>query len=365
MTDGQLLLAVFTAFYLAECLHWLPLQATVLSTWALRRGWSAGRPSPHVAARGRGLALAWPLPPLGSLLTTQSWPVLPDKDGLRVGPGQLQEGKRLDWQAVAPVLDQRNLKLGQGLEVQCTSRREASLLAAFLRETAALKPARRQASIEAFWQSSLSLPRARAALRKYRLATWALRLPCLTVFLAGFCWMPLLFWQFGGSSWRVLVGFASLLALTTMVAFVWRALHRRLFPDSKGRTWGEVLHLIFVPAHTMRAHDLIGVEVMAGVHPLAAAATVLKRPALKAFASSTWSFWRFRPASDPLADTAPSVLPRIEACVLKLGFTLEELQASPSKQAGALSYCPRCQAQFTLTETACEQCGGVATRTWA
>ncbi len=363
ITDEQTLFGAFTLFYLFECLLWLPLGSVVLRTWAVRRGWAANQPSPLVSAGLKGLAMAWPLPPLGGVLVTQPWPVMPDATGLWIGTGQAQEGKRLEWAAIHPKQEERTVKLGANIEVQCASIRAAQLLTEFLTE-ATTKEEQRADLIKGFWRSSLSPSRARAAVRRYHLAAWALRVPCMAVFFASFVWIPLLFWRFGGSNWRVLMGFATLLALTTLVAFIWRHLDFRLFPNSRRKRWTQMLHLIFMPAHTIRAHDLIGTEVLAGLHPLPAAAWVLKPAALKALASQTWLTWKFRAASDPLLPAASLVLPKLEALCRQLGFSVEDLEAAPPRQGAAASYCPRCHSQFSLTNAACGHCGEIPTRQW-
>ena len=364
MTDGQLLLAVFAAFYLAECVHWLPLHSVVFSTWTLHRGWGSSRPSPLASANGCGAAFAWPLPPLGSFLTTQEWPIIPATPGLWIGPGQLHEGKRLDWADLRPVLEQRSLKLGAGIEVKCSSVRAAELLLTFLTQTAAMEPDLRAQAVEVSWHQSLSLPRARAALRRFRLGSAGLRLPCLFVAFLAFAYVPLLYWRFGGSSLQMLFAVIGLFLLTSLVAFTWRSLARRLFPEKKDGLWGEVLHQVFMPAHAIRAIDVLGVGAMAGIHPLAAAAVVLRPEALRAFASLTWREWKHRPVKDPLHSATVIVLPQIKAFSKRIGFSIEELEAPPERQSGATCYCPRCQAQFTVAGSQCEQCGGVATVTW-
>jgi len=364
MTDEQTLFAVFTLFYLVECLFWLPLGTVVLSTWTVRRGWTASHPSPLVSTGAKGVTMAWPLPPLGSLLVAQPWPVIPDAAGLWVGPGQLHEGKRLEWTAIRPKQEERTVTLAPGVELQCTSAGEAQWLMEFLRKAAADSETERGQTLETFWRSSLSLPRARAAVRRYRLAASSLRMPCLGVLLISFGWIPLLFWRFGGSSWRVLAGFASLLLMTTMVALIWRHLDFRLFPNSRRKRWAQMLHLVFMPAHTIRAHDLIGAEVLAGLHPLPAASRVLKPAAFKALASQTWLAWKFRPASDPLLAAAAVVLPRLEACCRRLGLSVADMEAAPARQGTAASYCPRCHSQFSLAAATCGNCGDIPTRPW-
>ena len=163
MTDGQLLFAVFTAFYLLECVRWLPVAAQVFRTWAFRRGWTLRQPSPYLAGRGVGPALLWPLPPLGGFMVTQSWPILPELDGLCVGPGQLHAGKALKWSEVSLSGEKEVVRLAADVTVQCVSSRAAKALRGFIESAQAAKPNQRRALNDEFWKHSLSAPAARAA----------------------------------------------------------------------------------------------------------------------------------------------------------------------------------------------------------
>ena len=364
MTDGQLLLTVFGLFYLAECLHWLPLRSVIFSTWAIRRYWTSGNPSPHVAANGSGLAFGWPLPPLGSFFVSEPWPVIPSENGITIGEGQNNYGTPLAWSALEVKLDQRTVTLAPGFEVLCCSQRAAEELTTFLQSTAVLSLNKRKNAIEAWWRSTLSLPQAQAAKRKFQLAAWSLRMPCNAVFILSFLWVPLLYWQFGTESWRLWVGVGSLYVMTVLVAFTWRSVARRCFPKRKASRWGEALHIALMPMHAIRALDLISVESMAGLHPLVVAAAVLPREDLTSLASRTLREWKYKPATDPLHEVVPIVLPRLEACCKRLKLSLDGLVAPPARQGSAASFCPRCHAQFTRAEATCEQCGGLATHAW-
>jgi len=246
----------------------------------------------------------------------------------------------------------------------CSSRPAAEMLLTFLTQTAELKPAKRSQAVEAYWKASLNVSSAKAAMKRFCHASWGLRMPCLFIFIMTFFWLPYLYWRFGSTSPRLIVGLASLLLMTTLVAFTWRFFVRRLFPESNQKRWGEFLHLIFMPAHAMRALDVIGVEVMAGLHPLAAASAVLKPEEMKSFATQTWLEWKWRPVNDPLADAVGLILPRIEKTCKRLGFATSILESPPAKQGEAASYCPRCHTQFTQAAKKCEQCGGIETQPW-
>ncbi len=359
MTDGQLLLAVFTGFYLVECLHWLPLGSVILSSWA-GRGWVAQRPSADLSAKGSGLAMAWPLPPLGSFLVADNGPIIPDADGIWTTQAPVL---RLQWHELTPRQEDQGVWLTRHTKLNCASRRSAQQLHNFLLEAQKLNPAKRKRLIDAWWQRTFSLPAARAAVKRYRLAASILRFPCLFVFALCFLWLPFLFW-FYGESLRLLLGFVSLFLATALTAFTWRSLDRRLHPQEKRTRWPQVLHLLFMPSHAMRAHDLFGIEALAGFHPLTAASCLLPADALLAQAAQTWRRWRFMGPQDPLRPAADLVLPKLQTLCQRLGLSPAELESAPTRQTHAQSYCPCCHTQFLLPSAICKDCYGAETLAW-
>lgn len=361
MTDGQLLLAVFTAFYVIECLHWMPAQAVVLSTIGSRGGWRASKPWLAGEASAAGPALAWPLPLLGGFLVADAWPVLPDVEGLVIGEGQHGAGRRLLWSDIKPVLEQRTISLAPKAKVRCASVHGARQVLAFLEEARSLSMNERNLACERWWAQSLSVPRAHASVRRWRLAARALRLPCVLVFCMCFGWLPFLYWKHSEDHFRLLIAALALLAANALIATTWRALDRRFFGTAKTGRWAHLLHLLFLPMHTIRAHDLIGLDVAAGHHPVPLASALLPDEAFKTFAAEYWRRWRFRGPSDPLQLSSVVVLPRLRACYERLGVSIAELERNPSPLAGSQSYCPCCHAQFVIQGNACSDCFGVTT----
>ena len=363
MTDGQWLLAIFAGFYLIECLHWLPLGCAVFKASARARRWSVSGPSAQLAAQNCGLAVAWPLPLLGNFLVAQPWLILPDEEGLSLSDGHPRTGERVSWSDVKPVVDQSNVVIAHGLRVRCATPRAARSLRDFLVEAKAAKLNPRRTLISEWWQNSLSLPRAKAAARRYRIAASVLRWPCVLGFLVCFIYLPWLFWFFSGGV-RVLAGFASLLLLNTLIAFTWRALDRRLHPKCQAARWGQVLHLIFMPAHTLRALDLLGADALLGIHPLAAAGVMLSETDRQTFASQLWRRWNYAGTKDSARKIVPQVLPKLEANIKQQGLALSTLDAPPERPSNAASYCPQCHTQFDQPKATCESCAGVETREW-
>lgn len=363
MTDGQLLFAVFTAFYLLECVRWLPVAAQVFRTWAWKSGWTLRQPLPYLAGRGLGPALMWPLPPLGGLMTAQSWPVLPDADGLWIGPGQLHAGRALKWSEIQVTAEKQEVVLAAGVSVLCVSARAARVLRTLIERMQSSKPDQRAVLIDEFWKDSLSLPAARAAVRRFRLAASLLRLPCIGLFFLCFGWLPYVFWWFSGDVLRVGSALLSVLFLDVLVALTWRSLDRRIFGDATSR-WAQVLHLMVMPAHAIRALDLIGHDVASRLHPVVVAAAILPKEQARVVAGVEWRNWKYRQAALLGGDRVTAVLAHLEACVIRLGYRIDEMDAPPQQEPGTTSFCPCCHEPFVTEMARCQACGDLETRVW-
>lgn len=353
--------AVFAGFYLLECFHWLPLSCVIFKSSL--RAWSVSQPSSQLCAGGSGLAIAWPLPMLGDFVVAQPWLILPDENGVVLAEPHPQAGDRVAWADMQPVVEDKQLKLKPGVVVHTATKPAAIHLRDKLVAVRDAKSHHRKQLIAAWWDDSLNLPKARAAVRRYRIAARALRMSCVFAFLLCFIYLPFLFWFTGGGV-RVLIGFVALLLLNAMIAFTWRSIHRRLHPASTQARWPQVLHLLLVPAHTIRAHDLFGADSLTGFHPLAAAGALLKPAELRAFVAPLWRRWKYCGESDPMRDSASLMLQRIEACIQRLGINLATLDEAPPQPPDAQSYCPQCHTQFNAAEATCDSCRGVKTLRW-
>lgn len=363
MTDGQSLFAVFTAFYLLECVRWLPVAAQVFRSWTSRRSWSLLQPLPYLAGRGVGPAITWPLPPLGGFMVTQSWPILPDEEGLCVAPGQLQRGSKVRWPDVSLSNDKEMVRLSADVTVRCISPRAAKALVKFIASVQSAKPDERQPLIDEFWLRSLSPPAARAAVRKYALAASVLRWPCICLFMLCFGWLPYVFWWFSGDALRLGSAMVAVLVLDVVVAWTWRRLDQRIFGDAISR-WTQVLHLIVMPAHAIRALDLIGLDAVAPFHSGVVASVLLPESKARAVASAEWRNWKYRQASMLGPEVVAQVLVRLEACFRRLGYQVDELDAPPTQEYGSKRYCQCCHEQFVIDDARCQPCGDLETRAW-
>src|SRR3954447_2009772 len=81
MTDLQLLFVVLAVIYFWECACWLPRGSVAFLTWFGRR-WRQAHPAGLLGNQRGGFVIAPPLPPLGSLLVANQFPLSLSPDGV-------------------------------------------------------------------------------------------------------------------------------------------------------------------------------------------------------------------------------------------------------------------------------------------
>ena len=174
--------------------------------------------------------------------------------------------------------------------------------------------------------------------------------------------LPLAWADLGGRLLPLLAGYLALLHGVAVVA-AGRALRRlkAVQPEKRGSAWFTALLL---PPQALRLRALLGEGFFPAQHPLAYALAFAAPAQLRELAFDTLSDlrWPLGAAGDtPLAqeitgwyrtELAGQLVPLLRAAGIKEAALL----AAPAPEGSAsVSYCPRCQCQFTGPRTHCPQ----------
>src|SRR5689334_14361786 len=81
MTELQLLLLIFALIYLWECVCWINRGSVAFLTWFGRR-WRASHPASLIGNQSGGFVFAHPLPPLGTILVGNQYPLSVSPDAV-------------------------------------------------------------------------------------------------------------------------------------------------------------------------------------------------------------------------------------------------------------------------------------------
>ena len=375
MSDLELLFLVLGIIYVWECGWWAKRGSIGFRTW-LGKSWALTQPSRLLGNQTSGLVLAHPLPPLGTLLTCHVWPlsispdavlsyVPPSVDAARRIPGT---GTLFRWDGIKRVEAKgKKVQVDGKLLVRAASPSFGSFVAAKLEIVRQASKADRKRIIERIVEESFDTKKIQRRWQELLESSAALRFATNFLFFYLFGFVPLTLWRLSLSrTWVwLLVG---LLCCTLSIAVQFYQMHKRLFLEAEDERFTHFIIVLLSPASALRAHDLLSRTLLEAFHPLGVAQVFCSRPAFKRLAEDFLRELRYpisAPHPEPLAQTTERyarelLLNRVEKFLRSHGVHPEELLAGPPRSdPGCLSFCPRCHAQFTLSEGACPDCGSV------
>lgn len=363
--------------YVSECVTFVRKDAlAVAKSWF--SGWTVRTPSSLMGSQERGLILSNPLPPFGTTLLAQTWPFSPAPAGvhayaaLTVHPeGRTREdGPFVPWDDLHGVVaEDKAVRSGEAVVGRADSDAGARGWAGMLRELAKAYPADRedgiQRALDRAFDRSAAMRRAQELddagrwVRRIGIALWLHLFVAVPVVVKS--WSIVFAWP--------ILALVMLLLMWTIATLFFRA-HRRLHPEAAGERLQAVFVFTFLPTAAIRAVDYLSRSTMAGLHPLAVAHALLDADAFKVFARKVLLDARtpLRPecrSEDIRAREAEAwfrdrLKAALERFVRAQGLDPDALCAAPSpKDASSKSYCPRCDAQYTLKEGTCSTCGAI------
>lgn len=374
MTDEQLFFAVLVCFYAAHCVLWVRLDAVVLRPRSGGRR-ALAQPSEQFASAACGLVVLRPVPLRGGALVCRRAGValsprgICETTGRRIHPGATRR-ESAHWLAFDALREARAengaLFLNGRRFAEGLPRAHAEALARRVGELGEMTPEERAASIEREQRAAFDLGAIRDLLERQadanaRLAPW-----CNALFAGLFVAVPALV-SFGGvvytAPWLVLAVVPAWIGATAAFA---RA-HRRLHPERRRERWMRSAHLASFPPELVRAQDVLGRELLAGFEPLAVvlaacevgqAGGFARRVLLDALHPSPLGMPEMgEDAREGLAWSRALYLAVAREAVGEAGFEFEELVRAPGREAGCVSFCPRCERQHVAGVGECYECG--------
>jgi hypothetical protein len=377
MSDLQLLFLVLAALYAWECACWLRRGSVAFTTW-LNRHWQVKHPGTLLGNQHGGFVFAAPLPPLGTLLTANQFPLSLSRDtalafvSANVNPGwrPAQSGRSLPLDAIREVrAEGKKLLVNGEVWLVAPSTTYARFLARELSHIVQLKPAEREKAVRDLAAAGLDPKAVEKRWQNFRAQSRQLRWLGNALFAYVFVLAPAVLWFVGlRLSWLgLLIG---LFALAVATATLFRRAHRTLYPDAEDERFTHTLTIALSPANAMRAHDALSRLLLEEFHPLAVANVLLPPDAFSKLARRMLLDLRHPALPDcPSEDTAArraesywrsALLEAAEAVLKRSGIQPDEL-CRPPKPAdeSCRAFCPRCRAQFTSTTGCCADCGGL------
>ena len=378
MSELQLMVLVVAVIYLWECGVWLRRGAVAFRMDARGR-WRLHHPATALGNPAGGLVLAPPLPPLGYLIPAAQSPLSVGPDGvfayvaqcLNPGWRPPQSGRWLPFTDVRDLtVSGRRLRVGKLTLVTTNSLYQAGSLAAQLRELAALPATRREQALAATLRAAFDTAAIQARWQTFAPLARPLRNSCNLLWCYLFLLAPAAIWRFGFlRTWLPVL--LVLLAFTITNTVLFHRAHRRLYPMEEDDRLTQDCLILLAPASSARAHDTLARHLFTGFHPLAVAQVLLSPEDFTAFARRVVLELR-HPIPPVCPESAPpaAIATEASARAALLGAVTNFLQAQkinvpdltrPPERAepACLTYCPRCESQFTTPDGTCPDCNSL------
>jgi hypothetical protein len=380
MTELQLLFLIFTLIYFWECICWVNRGTVGFLTWVGRR-WRVTHPASLIGNQSGGFILAHPIPPLGTFLIGNQYPLSVSPDAVLayvascVNPGARpsQSAKLFKFDDIRKVeAVGKKIRINGELLLKTGSITYATHIAQQLGELLKLSPIRRESALKEMVRGQFDTKAIADRWEKFREQADNIRTLTNGLFTYLFIFTPVLIWRLGfHTTWPVLL--AGLLCFTVATAIFFRRAHKLFYPEAEDDRFTHFLTILLSPATTIRAHDILSRPLLERFHPLAIAKVFCTEDEFRAFASTILRDIRHPalplcPRTEPLALEAENysralLKESIEEFLKKNNVSLKKLLQPPAPtDPTCVSYCPRCLAQFTTLDGKCDDCGGLALR---
>jgi hypothetical protein len=414
MSDASLLFLVLAVLYGWECTCWLRRGSVACVTW-FGKYWRVAHPGEFFGNQQGGFVFAWPLPPLGTILTGNQLPLSFSPQGVltwvatSVNPnGRPQQivnffpfseitsvkaqGRKLiiigaqperGLQAASPSEVGGDKKFSTTLENQSRSGLKPALLASIkigsptfaahlaqqLERLKSLPVEKRTAAIEEIFRDSLDTKAIENLWREFQERVRTVRWLANALLVYLFAFTPAMIWNFGlKTTWlSLLIG---LFTLTIAIGLFFRRVHKKFFPTADDERFTHTIIVGLAPVSAMRAHDVLSRPLLETFHPLAVARVFCREENFREFAAKILRDLRhpFQPAcpgdnaawQEAESFSRTALQRAVEKFLKQNKIDPEDLCRAPKPaDETCRSYCPRCQAQFTTTDGQCADCGGL------
>ncbi len=367
------LLAVLAALHLAFGAHWVRRTTFAFRAWFGRRLEAVPGSRPWGSDR-MALLLAPPLPFAGAFHLAEIDPVSIGRAGVlaycvqQPNPGGRvpEEARFVRWEDLGDVrADGRRVCAGGTKLARASSPAVARRIAGRLQHARGLAADEREAAIAADVARALDENAARERVAAFRRASRRLAAPAAGLFLLLFVALPAVGFTLGlGLAWPALLAALLVLQFWSTAAFV-RA-HRVLHPGAQAERRALALSVALSPLEALRAGQILGRDLLAGFHPLAAAAALLEPRRLEPFAAGV-----LRDALHPLPPACPVDDPEaveteraarerlvraLRSAAERLGLPADLGTRPPAADADERTWCPRCLRTYLLESGTCSEC---------
>lgn len=376
MNDASLIFLILGVIYLLDCLHLVNRNAVVFSSW-IGTNFKATFAGIVVGTRSSGVMVSPLLPPLGITYIAQPLPVSFSPTGAcsfitqaltpAGRPSQVTRVVRYD-EITRLACEGKEVLINGDLFVKCRSPRMARHITEAIRRLVKAEPAARERLVKQLAVESFDVNAVRAAVESFRASAKWLRGACNLLWILMFVVLPVL--MFGLKVWFLVLPLVGLLLVLhgVVVGGYWR-LHKKMMATESTHRWEGLVKIVLCPPASVRALDLISLDLLDLYHPLAVAGVVTGKSELQRLAVAMVREARHSLPVDlsvsGLAEVADwhrrTMLEAAETFLKKEQVDLSAVDQVPNRTDESVkSYCPRCLTVYMIENGDCSDCRGLA-----
>jgi len=379
MTDAQLLAFVLIAYYLWDCLLWVPPRTTVLVKAG--KAWRISRPLELLKRRHLEMHLLPILPPAGRVQTATHPSLSFSIEGVVAytpqapNPGNRpgQSGAFIRWDDIGSIHAKgREIHVNGLLFYKAACSVEALFTARWMQGIRKTVKGSREEVIDDYLREVFRDKAARERLEATRRPLKTMGSLSLLLFLWIFVAIPVAHWKWGlENAWIPLLSTMLLLMWTQAILF--QRAHKKAFPEADEERFVGFLSALLTPPGAIRIPDRFAREILVFLHPVQVMNLLMTREDARSHIHAV-----MRDLEHPIAPLCPLEDPstcetvasfrqalrrHLVRHLAKKDWKESDWQAMPeATEPVHLSYCPRCVAQYIHKEGKCEDCGGLELR---
>jgi len=324
-----------------------------------------------------GFSIANPLPPLGTVFFCSLLPVSFSNTHICSQISQTlindikieKDAKLIKYDEIKSVsVIDKDVFINWEMFVKCCASTQAIFIKDILLKLILLKDEQLENEIKIIIQETFDIETAKQKIEAYNSKSYMLRACCNLLFIYIFLIVPLLIYFYG-----TIKLFVSLLIimylLSISVSVIFYSIHKIFYPTEKGERMVDVVKMVIFPPTAIRAHDFISLNLLINYHPLTVAKILCDTINFSCFSKNVLIDLKYSLVNNFENEQTTlinkwhkhNLRKHVDAFLYNNNVDVRNLLAAPLQEnPSCKSYCPRCEAQYTLQQGSCSTCGSIA-----
>ena len=376
MSEGITLFFILLFFYLVECIFWLHRISAAFVSFTGKH-WHLIFFNKYFGNDNGGIFPANPLPPLGKVYICSLLPVAFSNTHVCSQISQtLTNDIKIEKHAKSVKYDEmksvstidKDIFINGNMFVKCSTPIQSVFIKDILLKLISLNDKQRENEIKRIVQETLDVKNARKEIEKFDDKSYKLRIFCNLLFLYIFLIVPVLVYFYG--TIKLFIILLVLMYLSSIsVSIIFYTIHKMFYPAQKGERIIDMIKMIIFPPTAVRANDFLSLNLLVNYHPLTVGLILfdninfeniakkvlidLKHPIINDFENEQVDLtnkWHRSNLENIVIDFLHNN-----------SVDIKNLIIAPSPEnVSCKSYCPRCEAQYTIQNGICSECSNMA-----